>query len=44
MTNSFAEPERIVPRRSAFTPASARFDYQFPPLSLTVLRWGPPID
>jgi len=44
VTNSFAEPERIVPRRSTFTPASARFDYRFPPISLTVLRWGPRID
>jgi len=44
VTNSFAEPERIVPRRSTFTPTSARFDYRFPPLSLTVLRWGPRID
>jgi alpha-L-arabinofuranosidase len=37
--NSFVEPERIVPRMSALTPASARFEYRFPPLSLTVLRW-----
>ena len=39
VTNSFGEPERIVPRRSTFTPAKARFDYPFPPLSLTVLKW-----
>jgi len=44
VTNSFADPERIVPLRSTFTPASPRFDYRFPPLSLTVLRWGPWID
>jgi alpha-L-arabinofuranosidase len=39
VTNSFAEPERIAPRRSTFTSASPRFDFRFPPLSLTVLRW-----
>ena len=39
VTNSFGEPERVVPRRSTFTPGSARFDYRFPPLSLTVLKW-----
>jgi alpha-L-arabinofuranosidase len=39
-TNSFAEPERIVPRRSTIWAASPRFDYQFPPLSLTVLTWA----
>jgi alpha-L-arabinofuranosidase len=39
VTNSFGEPERIAPRRSTFQPASARFEYRFPPLSLTVLRW-----
>jgi alpha-N-arabinofuranosidase len=39
VTNSFGEPERIVPRRSAFTPQSPKFDYSFPPLSLTVLKW-----
>jgi alpha-N-arabinofuranosidase len=44
VANSFADPERIVPRRSTITPRSVRFDYQFPPLSLTVLRWGSRID
>jgi alpha-N-arabinofuranosidase len=39
VTNSFAEPERIVPRRSTFTPASATFDFRFPRLSLNVLRF-----
>jgi alpha-N-arabinofuranosidase len=39
VTNGFAEPERIVPRRSTLTAASPRFVYRFPPLSLTVLRW-----
>ena len=38
-TNSFAEPERVATRRSTFTPGSVRFDYRFPPLSLTVLKW-----
>jgi alpha-L-arabinofuranosidase len=39
VTNTFAEPERIVPRRTSFTVASSRFEFRFPPLSLTVLRW-----
>ena len=39
VTNSFGEPERIVPRRSTFKPGSARFDYRFPALSLSVLKW-----
>jgi alpha-L-arabinofuranosidase len=39
VTNSFGEPERVIPRRSNFTPGSARFNYRFPALSLTVLRW-----
>lgn len=39
-TNSFAEPERVVPTRSTFEAGSARFNYTFPPLSLCVLRWS----
>jgi alpha-N-arabinofuranosidase len=39
VTNTFAEPERIVPRRTSFTVASSQFEFRFPPLSLTVLRW-----
>jgi alpha-L-arabinofuranosidase len=39
VTNSFGDPERIVPRQSTFKPASPRFDYRFPPLSLSVLKW-----
>jgi hypothetical protein len=39
VTNSFADPERIVPRQSTITPTSPRFDFRFPPLSLTVLKW-----
>jgi alpha-L-arabinofuranosidase len=42
VTNSFGELERIVPRRSTLAPASARFDYRFAPLSLTVLKWVAP--
>jgi alpha-N-arabinofuranosidase len=37
--NSFDEPERIAPDRAQFRASSGRFDYRFPPLSLTVLRW-----
>jgi alpha-N-arabinofuranosidase len=40
VTNSFSDPERIVPRRSTFTPASAKFAYRFPAYSLTVIRWA----
>ena len=39
VTNSFAEPERVAPVASKFRAESARFDYRFPALSLTVLRW-----
>jgi hypothetical protein len=38
VVNSFAEPGRVVPVASKFR-AAARFDYRFPALSLTVLRW-----
>ncbi len=39
-TNNFAEPERITSRNiGTMLPASPRFEYQFPPLSLTVLKW-----
>jgi alpha-N-arabinofuranosidase len=44
VTNSFAEPERIVTRHTTFTPSSPIFDYRFPRLSLTVLRWTARID
>jgi alpha-N-arabinofuranosidase len=37
--NSFAEPERIAPVRSDFRTELARFEYQFPALSLTALQW-----
>jgi alpha-N-arabinofuranosidase len=39
VTNSFGEPERVAPVTSRFRAASARFDYRFPALTLTVLRW-----
>jgi alpha-N-arabinofuranosidase len=39
VTNSFGDPEHVIPRRATFHAASSRFDYRFPPLSLTVLRW-----
>ncbi len=38
-TNSFAEPDRIVPRKSKLLVEGGRFRYRFPALSLTVLRW-----
>ena len=38
VANSFAEPERVAPVRATFRAHAARFDYPFPPLSLTVLR------
>jgi len=37
--NSFVEPDRISPARSIIKASSEKFDYHFPPLSLTVLRW-----
>jgi alpha-N-arabinofuranosidase len=42
VTNNFADPERVVPVRSAFAASSPRFEYRFPPLSLTVLKWAVP--
>jgi hypothetical protein len=38
VANSCAAPERVRPARSTRRVA-ARFDYRFPALSLTVLRW-----
>jgi alpha-N-arabinofuranosidase len=37
--NNFADPERIRVRSSRFRTSGARFEYRFPALSLTVLRW-----
>jgi len=39
VTNSFGEPERVTPVASKLKTGSGRFDYRFPALSLTVLRW-----
>jgi alpha-N-arabinofuranosidase len=39
VTNSFAEPERVSPVRSRFRAPGGRFDFRFPPLSLTVIEW-----
>jgi alpha-N-arabinofuranosidase len=39
VTNSFADPERVIPSRSTFEAASPRFAYHFPPFSLTVMKW-----
>ena len=39
VTNSFGDPERVAPVASRFKASSGRFDYRFPALSLTVLRW-----
>jgi alpha-N-arabinofuranosidase len=41
-TNSFADPDRVVPVHSTRAAASPRFTYRFPPLSLTVMRWSIP--
>jgi alpha-N-arabinofuranosidase len=40
VTNSFGDPERISPVKSKFQAVSPRFDYRFPSLSLTVMRWS----
>jgi alpha-L-arabinofuranosidase len=39
VTNSFGEPDRVAPVQTTFRARAPRFDYEFPPLSLTVLRW-----
>ncbi len=38
VTNSFDEPERVRPVPSTVSVESAKFDYTFPPLTLTVLK------
>ncbi len=40
VTNSFGKPERVAPASTRFRASSAKFDYRFPGLSLTVLRWN----
>jgi alpha-L-arabinofuranosidase len=39
VTNSFGEPERVGVVRSRFRAALGKFEYRFPALTLTVLRW-----
>jgi alpha-N-arabinofuranosidase len=39
VTNSFGDPQRVVPAASRFQAPSGRFTCRFPALSLTVLRW-----
>ncbi len=39
VTNSFSDPERIAARRFSFRAPDAKFDYCFPALSVTVLKW-----
>jgi alpha-N-arabinofuranosidase len=39
VTNNFGEPERVAPVKSRYKAESGRFEYRFPALSLTVLRW-----
>jgi len=39
VTNGFGDPERIIPVKSSFQAPLPRFDYRFPALSLTVIRW-----
>ncbi len=39
VANSFAEPERVAPVQATFRAHAPTFDYPFPPLSLTMLRW-----
>jgi alpha-N-arabinofuranosidase len=39
VTNSFGDPERVAPRSSTFKAVTPRFVYQFPPWSLSALRW-----
>jgi alpha-N-arabinofuranosidase len=39
VANSFAAPDRVVPVAAKFRAATARFEYRFPALSLTVIQW-----
>jgi alpha-N-arabinofuranosidase len=40
VANSFADPERVTARASKHTAPTPCFNYRFPALSLTVLRWN----
>ncbi len=39
VTNDFGDPERVSAKPSTFRADGPRFEYRFPPLSLTVIRW-----
>ncbi len=39
-TNTFADPDRVVPARSTYKAASPRFSYHFPRFTLTVMKWS----
>jgi alpha-L-arabinofuranosidase len=39
VVNSFADPERVHIVYSRFRAPAARFDFRFPPLSLTAIEW-----
>ena len=39
VANSFDAPDRVIAVESTFQADAAKFNYRFPPLSLTVLRW-----
>jgi alpha-N-arabinofuranosidase len=39
VTNNFDDPERVSPVSGKFSALSPHFDYRFPALSLTVIRW-----
>jgi alpha-L-arabinofuranosidase len=39
VSNSFAEPERVVPVELSLSRSNPKFEVRFPALSLTVLRW-----
>jgi alpha-N-arabinofuranosidase len=39
VTNTFGEPDRVIPRRTTITPGAPRFGYTFPALSLTAMKW-----
>jgi alpha-N-arabinofuranosidase len=39
VTNGFDAPDRVTAVESKFRAGDAKFEYHFPPLSLTVIRW-----
>jgi len=40
VVNSFDSPNRVIAVESRFQADTAKFEYRFPPLSLTALRWA----